>query len=72
MEDLKYWVLVGFGALFLLVGSALLYPAYNWQQRVKRSFSWPTVQGRVLKSGIGSVWGGASGGISYVPNVEYE
>ena len=75
MEDLEYWVLVGFGALFLLVGSALLYPAYNWQQRVKRSFFWPTVQGRVLKSGIDKIRRRAdstSGGISYHPNVEYE
>ena len=76
MKDLEYWVLVGFGALFLLIGSALLYPAYNWQQRVKRSFFWPTVQGRVLKSGIDSIafraGTGRSDGISYQPNVEYE
>ena len=67
-----YWVLVGFGALFLLGGSTLPYAAYNWQQRGKRSFSWSTVQGRVLKSEIAFIRGGASGGRSYVPNVEYE
>ena len=69
-----YWVLVGFGALFLLGGSALLYAAYDWQQRVKRSFSWPTVQGRVLKSEVVLTRSAEvnSSRLNYVPNVEYE
>ena len=65
-----YWALVGFGALFPLGGGALLYAAYDWQQRVKRSFSWPTAQGRVLKSEVALTWGGGVNGASrihYVP-----
>ena len=68
-----YWALVGFGALFPLGGSALLYAAYDWQQRVKRSFSWPTAQGRVLKSEVVLTRRvGVNSRINYVPNVEYE
>ena len=69
----KYWVLVGFGALFFLCGSASLCAAYSWRQRVKRSFSWPSVQGRVLKSEFGeSDKIGSGSGSSYAPVVEYE
>ena len=67
----KYWVLVGFGALFFLCGSASLCAAYSWRRRVKLSFSWPTVQGRVVKSEFGATINSRRG-TSYAPVVEYE
>ncbi len=48
----EYWKILSLGVLFILGGPGLLYAAHRLRQRIKRSHSWPTAQGRVLKSEV--------------------